>query len=440
MYHHDEPKRGSLQHGSLPDPEMALKPIQPLLLLQRPKFDSSQSSSSSSSSSSSQSLKFQRKKDEMLETFDVRIKSKAMSNVTRACNTIKLNNAGIKRGHIIAHTPIFEPLMARNYILHMTVYECKKEKLSTNNNINNDEDEDEESSCLNQQKYQCISIIASWSRGSQGFVYPEDVGYPIESETFFIETLYLPLMRPNLSENDVKIIDNSGVRFTLTNKARKYDAGILLIGIQPIWTHIIPPGFRKVTSIGYCTGKCNHDAFSKDGIHVVGVQMQAHEMAQSIKVGLVRNGVELSPIAQDHQIDSEYLEYRLLNQPTQVLPGDDLLVECAYNSYDKTKLTLGGHEVQQEICQAFLVYYPKQNHLTSCQSKPKTKNFLKSLNIDKLSLVPPFNIELPEKYAGRTLEEHLKIYNWKAEFDHFERITKTSPIDIVCIGNEKKVR
>lgn len=410
MYHDDEPKRGSLVHGSLPDPELALKPIKSLLLLQRPKFE-----------------RLEKKNDETIETFDVRIKNVSMSasNITKACNTVRLPSI---RGHIVAYEPVFEPLMARNYLMHMTVYECKNKHQT---NIVDAESE----LCANQQRLQCTNIVATWSRGSRGFVYPDDVGYPIDAAFYFLEVHYEAFK----SVHGTKLVDSSGIKFHVTSVKRKHNAGILSIGIQPVWTHIIPPGFRKVTSIGYCTGKCNREAFSPDGINVVAIQMQTHEMGKSIKVGLVRNGAELQPIAQDHNLDSEYLEYRMLDESVKVLPGDDLMVECAYNSYDKTKLTLGGFEPQQEICQAMLIYYPRQDKLASCQSKPKTKNFLKSLNIDKLQNVPPFAIELPEKYAGKTLEEHLKAYEWKTEFDHFERISKTSPIDVVCVGEGKKV-
>jgi hypothetical protein len=321
--------------------------------------------------------------------------------------------------------------MARNYVMHMSVFECKSKHQT------NFIDDDSEL-CSNQHRLQCNSLVATWSRGSRGFVYPDDVGYPIDSDRsslYFLEVHYEPFK----SIGGVKLIDSSGIRFHLTPIKRKHDAGVLSIGIQAVWTHIIPPGFRKVTSIGYCTGKCNREAFSPEGINVVGIQMQTHEMGKSIKVGLVRNGAELPPIAQDNNLDSEYLEYRVLDESVKVMPGDDLMVECAFNSYEKTKLTLGGFEPQQEICQAMLVYYPRQEQLTSCQSKPKTKNFLKSLNIDRLQNVPPFAIELPEKYAGKTLEEHLKAYAWKTEYDHFERISKTSPIDIVCSGETRKV-
>ncbi|CRK90752.1 CLUMA_CG004444, isoform A [Clunio marinus] len=423
MYHHDEPKRGSLLQGNLPEPEQALKPIKSLLFLQRPKFE-----------------KVRKLNDENIETFDVRMKNVLMtsSNVTKACSVLRLKEN--QRGHVVAYKPIFEPMIARTYIMHMIVYECRNKH---HPNYNIDEDN---ASCANIQKLQCTTITATWSRGSQGFVYPDDVGYPIDSDIaslYFLEIHYEVPTKSFADHN--RISDSSGIKFFMTSVKRKHNAGLLSIGIQPVWTHIIPPGFRKVTSIGYCTGKCNKEAFSTtaagggSGINVIGIQMQTHEMGKSIKVGLVRSGSELHPIAQDHNLDSEYLEYRALSKAIQVLPGDDLMVECAYNSFDKTKLTLGGYEAQQEICQATLVYYPKQDHLTSCYSKPKTKNFLKSLNIDKLRNSPPFAIELPEKYAGKTLEEHLKTYDWKTEFDHFERVSKTSQIDVVCSGLKRKI-
>jgi hypothetical protein len=425
MYHDDEPKKSSfLHHGNLPHPEIALKPIKSLLLLQRPKFE--------------------KEFDESVEMFDVQVENVSITtNTTKACRTIRLNHHHTSRkSHIVAFRPLFETLNSKDYVIHMMVYECKhhshqhhhlhllhhQQQQQNNNNKNFDDN-----SCENFQKLDCANIVATWSRGSQGFVYPDDVGYPLEQSSYFIEVHYESF------KVKTPTVDNSGMRFIVTKKLRKHDAGLLSVGIQPAWTHIIPPGFRKVTSIGYCSGKCNKDVFNEDGIKVVGIQMQTHEMGKSIKVGLVRNGIEQHPIAQDYNLNSEYLEFRALKNSVQILPNDDLIVECSYNSYEKTKLTLGGFEAQQEVCQAILIYFPRQQQqqLTSCESKPKTKNFLKSLNVEKLRNSHPFTIELPEKYAGKTLEEHLKSYNWKTEFDHFESVSKTSPIDIVCIGDTR---
>lgn len=417
MYHDDEPKRGSLQHGSLPDPELALKPIKSLLILQRPKFE-----------------KLEMKNDETIETFDVSMKNVSISpsNATKMCRIVRL--MANKQGQIVAYRPMFEPSFARNYIMHMNVYECKHYASQNQVNII----DDEEDACGTMSRFKCSNIVATWSRGSQGFVYPNNVGYPVDTSNvnlYLLETHYEPFK----SMNNERIVDNSGLRFSLTSIKRQNNAGLLTVGIQPVWTHIIPPGFRKVSSIGYCTGKASKAAIPDDGITIVGAQMLTHEMGKTIKVRLVRNGKEHYPIAQDHNLDSEYLEYRTFSKGIKVLPGDDIIVECSYDSYEKSKLTLGGYEAQQEICLANLVYYPRQEIISTCQSKPKTRTFLKSLNIEKLKNAPPFTIELPEKYAGRTLEEHLKTYDWKTEFDHFEHISKTSPFEIICSGDQRRV-
>lgn len=41
-------------------------------------------------------------------------------------------------------------------------------------------------------------------------------------------------------------------------------------------------------------------------------------------------------------------------------------------------------------------------------------------------------INSPQKYAGRTLEGHLRLYDWKNEFYTFERAIKTSSFDGMC--------
>lgn len=41
-------------------------------------------------------------------------------------------------------------------------------------------------------------------------------------------------------------------------------------------------------------------------------------------------------------------------------------------------------------------------------------------------------ITKPDAYAGRTLEKHLELYDWKNEFFTFDQIIKTSPFDGFC--------
>lgn len=401
MYHDDEPKRNSLQLDSFPDPELAIRPIRSLLLLQRPRLQHIDTAAS----------------------FEVTAKNFLIFNATRTCNVVHIDSS--QQRFITAFEPLFEPHSSGVLTRHMFVYECSKKRAIDGETL----------SCGSKEVFHCFTLVATWSQGSRGFAYPHDVGYPLESSgLYFIEVYH-----EQNKLNEMRVVDKAGFKFHTTSMKREHKAGLLNVGIQPGWTHIVPPGLKKVTSFGQCSSQCTREAFTPEGIHVIGAHVQTNEMGKSIKVGVVRNGTELQPLARDRSIDSSYLEYRTFENAVRVLPGDDLTVECVYNSLDKPKLTLGGFETQQEVCQATLIYYPRQEKLTMCQSKPKTKNFLKALSIDKLQNFPPFAIELPLKYAGKTLEEHLKTYNWKTEFEHFEKVSRNSDIDVVCSGVESKV-
>lgn len=69
----------------------------------------------------------------------------------------------------------------------------------------------------------------------QGFIYPSDVGYPLESgkdRFYLMETHY---NNPNTpkdldSLHMGPVVDNSGLRLHYTSALRKHDAGVLSIG------------------------------------------------------------------------------------------------------------------------------------------------------------------------------------------------------------------
>ena len=48
-------------------------------------------------------------------------------------------------------------------------------------------------------------------------------------------------------------------------------------------------------------------------------------------------------------------------------------------------LFIGGYSAQEEICLATLLYYPRQEKLTICRSKPYPKYVLQSLSIEQLT-------------------------------------------------------
>lgn len=70
----------------------------------------------------------------------------------------------------------------------------------------------------------------------------------------------------------------------------------------------------------------------------------------------------------------------MLSQDALILPGDGLITECTYSTQDREKPTLGGYSTKEEMCLAFVLYYPRIQ-LAGCYSMPPVKYFFEALGI-----------------------------------------------------------
>ncbi|KAL1374765.1 hypothetical protein pipiens_004828, partial [Culex pipiens pipiens] len=182
-----------------------------------------------------------------------------------------------------------------------------------------------------------------------------------------------------------QVVDNSGLKLYYTQTLRKFDAGVLSVGLDPNWRHIIPPGQQKVVSEGHCIGACTERGFPRDGINIFAVMTRTHLIGRQVKLRQIRGNEELQPIVHDTNIDPSYQDYRRLPAPVKALPGDSLIAECIYDSSSRKSITLGGMTTREEICLVLTLYYPRQKELTSCHSLPSLPTVLHSLGIQELA-------------------------------------------------------
>lgn len=88
-------------------------------------------------------------------------------------------------------------------------------------------------------------MLAAWAMGADAFVYPEEAGLSIGGTDFnpyiMLEVHY---NNPELHEG---VIDSSGIRFVLTKTLRKYDAGVIELGLEYTDKMAIPPQQVKKT-------------------------------------------------------------------------------------------------------------------------------------------------------------------------------------------------
>ncbi|XP_063706695.1 MOXD1 homolog 2 [Culicoides brevitarsis] len=420
MYHNLKPQRGSITPGSLPSPSEAFKHVIPVFLTQR--------SINSSTIRNQKHLEFMDLKNE-----DAQLPY--LDETVHWCKMFKLSQFS-KKNHIVRYEPVFDSPSSKMYLNHILLYECHGS--SPEMEIMSREYGKMCPQPSVARPFGCNNIVATWVRGSDGFAFPEAAGYPLDSNHarfYLMVTQYANLMSDFSALHNDGMVDNSGLRIYYTPKLRQHDAGVLSIGMQPNWRHIIPPGQDSVVSEGHCVEECTKRAFPKQGINIFATMMRTHLIGKQVKLRHIRGREELLPIASDANTDSRYQEFRLLENPIKSYPGDRLIAECIYDTTRRSTLTLGGVSTREETCLVFTMYYPRQKELSTCHSLPSLPTVLHSLGIEELAVGSnPVQIALPQKLAGMSLETRLTTYDWDTNFEMFQRVTRMGSFKPMCMN------
>ncbi|XP_058465517.1 MOXD1 homolog 2-like [Malaya genurostris] len=476
MYSKQKPIKGSTLPGTLPAPLEAFRGSRSVFLTQRTNQHPLPNPSSIS----------------ILELRNEDVELPESDESLYWCKIFKLDDFHEKH-HLVRYEPVFDSSTSVLYLNHMILYECQGlskelEMLSRERG----------QPCFRMQPMHCNTVVANWARGSDGFSFPRETGYPLDSHQatyYMLETHYnnpdysydfSSFYQKNLSKqqrimnthgdddddnddaddedtanentdqdernqeeyaaesesdvgpesdaaNEQQVVDNSGLKLYYTQSLRNFDAGVLSVGLDPNWRHIIPPGQEKVVSEGHCIGSCTQKGFPKEGINIFAVMTRTHLIGRQVKLRQIRGSEEHEPIVHDTNIDPSYRDYRRLPAPVKVLPGDNLIAECIYDSSSRKSITLGGMTTREEICLVLTLYYPRQKELTSCHSLPSLPTVLHSLGIQELaSGTNPVVIASPSELAGMTLEKRLTSYDWANQFESFQYVTQRGSFKPLC--------
>ncbi|XP_014849355.1 PREDICTED: dopamine beta-hydroxylase isoform X1 [Poecilia mexicana] len=211
----------------------------------------------------------------------------------------------------------------------------------------------------------CRHVLAAWAMGAEAFYYPPDaglaIGGPGSSRFLRLEVHYHnPLLISGRH-------DSSGIRLHYTHNLRRYDAGIMELGLVYTPVMAIPPKQHTFYLTGYCTSKCTRTALPPGGIYVFASQLHTHLAGRGVRTVLVRGGKELDVVQEDQHFSTEYQTIRVLKKMINILPGDVLITKCTYNTEDRSKPTVGGFGIMEEMCVNYIHYYPR-TQLELCKS------------------------------------------------------------------------
>ncbi|XP_075940786.1 DBH-like monooxygenase protein 2 homolog [Anarhichas minor] len=218
----------------------------------------------------------------------------------------------------------------------------------------------------------CFEAVAAWAVGGGVFELPENVGIPVGGADS--DTLYRLEIHYNNPNNEAGRRDSSGLRLHYTVQRRKYDGGILTTGVNPytFLSYNIPP---KATQF-HTYGVCNTSLFSPlmnpvPDLHVFAGMLHTHLAGRKVRVGHYRNGTQIDFLLVNENYNFGLQQSVSLGKIKTIKLGDEIAVECTYNTTDRTNVTRMGLATTDEMCLAFLLYYPAIK-ITNCVSNPNT--------------------------------------------------------------------
>ncbi|KAK7151118.1 hypothetical protein R3I93_012147 [Phoxinus phoxinus] len=215
---------------------------------------------------------------------------------------------------------------------------------------------------------ECMEAVAVWGVGGGSFELPEMAGLPIGGNVG--DVFYRLEVHYNNLNKSAGRVDNSGLRFYYTSELRQHDAAILLTGLALAPGYAIPPKAKSFLTYGLCdTAYIPKVLETPNDLQVFSVMMHTHLTGRKVRVGHFRGGKQIDHLAVDENYNFEYQEVTNLGKTKTVKLGDQLLVECTYNTENRTTLTWGGLSTSEEMCLSSLFYYPAMN-LSSCVSFP----------------------------------------------------------------------
>lgn len=224
----------------------------------------------------------------------------------------------------------------------------------------------------------CITVPFVWVAGAEGLMLPTYGGIPLHEHhngtTYFMLEIHYD------NPKKLEFTDSSGLRVFITENTRSNDYGTITVHARFGQFQLIPPGTTHFKSMAYCTAECTKAVLPPGGITVSHATLHGHLTARKMILRHIRNGIELPPIAQDLHYDFNYQQSRVVSPERKILAGDIFLIECTYDTSQRSKITFGGTSTRDEMCQGYITYYPKIP-LVLCKTQPEFYNFFGALGI-----------------------------------------------------------
>lgn len=183
---------------------------------------------------------------------------------------------------------------------------------------------------------------------------PDHLGGPLGENGFKSFQLEIHYDNPFL---DTGVFDSSGVRIYYTSKKRQYEIGVLSLGdpFLSLFNNSVGDGLSKHQFD--CPASCSNFALTEP-VMVVREYLHMHKFGAAMSNIHIRDGKPIRAGQVEYYDFNQQGAFVVPQEPFQVLPGDSFQTTCQYKSNNSTVFGLSS---SNEMCIAFLFYWPRQN-------------------------------------------------------------------------------
>ncbi len=186
-------------------------------------------------------------------------------------------------------------------------------------------------------------LVTGWAPGGKNFELPPEAGFAEEAGT----THWAVQIHYNNIKGLDGQLDSSGYDLCSTDQLRPNDADILATGTLNI---SIPPRSTTTTTCDFAIP----DQFGS--INVISSWAHMHKLGRAQSASRIRNGVETSLLDAPNY---DFYTGAGANAVNVQLSGiDHVKTTCKWSNTSDTTVTFG-ENTEDEMCFAFLTYYPK---------------------------------------------------------------------------------
>jgi hypothetical protein len=261
----------------------------------------------------------------------------------------------------------------------------------------------------------CRDLLFGWGTGGGLVLLPEHVGISVKPNEVYYVMLEMHYDNPQ---------EETGVQFTtgfdayFSDELRENEGSIMMVGAHILPSLIIPPNSKDFVVAGHCSENITKQFIPPEGVNIVSINLHSHLAGRKMRIRHFRNNVELPWLQNDENYDFNYQQTRELAQEIKLMPGDHLTMECTYDTTWREDVTLAGESTRQEMCHAFVFYYPKIR-LNVCRSGNLLEYVWNGFGIEEIDpdndyILDP-TIKKPTMYANKTFSELLNSVNWTSE-------------------------